>query len=139
MKPLYTLVFSLILCGLAVAQPGPSLQVQGRRGSVNLGIGADGNPGVNASGQRGSMQIQVPSGGPNLNSRDWSNATLSRGPHGELILTDPNQGTITMGRGPQEKTHFQTRQGSFTVDNSMVQQFLHGQGQNLVDEQLQGR
>ena len=141
MKPFYTLVFSLILSGLALAQPaGPSLQVQSRRGSsVNLGIGADGSPGFSANGQRGSMQISLPSGGAGLQARDWNNASLSRGPQGELVLSDPNQGTITMGRGLHGTTHIQTRQGSFTLDNSMVQQFLHGQGQNIIDEQLQGR
>lgn len=56
MKPMLTLMLTLTLSGLGLAQPGgPNVQVQGRRGSVNLGITADGRAEVNATGQRGSV------------------------------------------------------------------------------------
>lgn len=131
-------IIGLMLSGLAAAQPAPSMQLQGRHGSVNLGFGADGRPIMDASGRHGSVSIP---GGVNsvgsFRSGDWKNATLTRGAQGELILSDPEQGTITMERGPVGKTYIQTREGNFTVDNSMLQQLL--QGQDPLQMQLQGR
>ena len=134
MKIFSTLVISTLLAGLAAAQPtGPSLQVHSGSGSVNLGVGPDGRPGLTVGGQSGSIQLQ---GGNGASGRRWNNASLSRGPQGELILSDPQQGTIVVGRGPQEKTHIQTRRGSFSVDNSIVRQLLNGPERSLLEEQL---
>lgn len=103
-----------------MAQPG--LQLQGRHGSVNLGIGADGRPALDTSGRHGRVNIQGA-----LSSRDWNNASLTRGAQGELILADPNHGTVTMERGPSGSTYIQTRDGNFRVDNSLLHQMIHGQ------------
>jgi len=112
MKPFYTLVFSLILGGLALAQPGgPSMQVQGSRGSVNLGIGPDGRPSVNATGQRGSVQIQGA-------SPDWrSVAPISN-------AASPADQGVFLEYGPQGKTVIHTREGTYTLDNWMLQPYL---------------
>lgn len=123
-------IIGLLLSGLAAAQPAPSMQLQGRHGSVNLGFGADGRPTMDANGQGVNSVGSFRSG-------DWKNATLTRGAQGELILSDPNQGSITMERGPVGKTYIQTREGNFTVDNSVLQQLL--QGQDPLQMQLQGR
>ena len=137
MKTFYTAILSLMLGGLALAQPSfpilpslPSLQVQGHHGSLNLGFAADGQPVVEAAG----AWVARPEA--TFHGRNWNNATLSHGAQGELILSDPNHGNITMERGPMGKTYIQTRDGNITVDHSVLQQLI--QGQDPVLMQLQG-
>lgn len=131
MKSLFTFTLTLTLTVTALAQP--SLQVQGRRGGIHL----DGRGQVEVQGQNQSVNLQSGASGTGMSASDWRNASVSRGPQGQWILSDPNQGSIIMERGLQGKTHFQTREGSFTLDNSMLWQFKNGG--DFIEEQLRGR
>jgi hypothetical protein len=69
----------------------------------------------------------------------WKNASLTRGRQGELILSDPNEGSVVMERGSQGKTRVQTREGNWTIDNDILLQFTQGGGPEVLLDQLQGR
>jgi len=130
------LVALVLLAGPALAEPQidpnqSSIQIDREGSRLNIGKTEQG---------RGVLQLQGPEGSVQLMGRSkgsWKNATLTRGPAGELILSDPNQGSIVMERGPQGKTRIQTRQGNFTVDNGLLLQL--NEGQDLFSDQLKGR
>ena len=112
MKLFTTLILSLTLVSLAVAQQpgGPSVQVQGRRGSVNLGITPDGRAEVNATGQRGSVRMQAP-------ASNWQM------PDGAGSHND-----VTVERSPDGKTYYRTRNGNITIDDATIQQWFNTRG-----------
>lgn len=119
---------TLLLTSSLAAQPqapgtvqiGPSgTQIQGENGSMEVGPG-----GTTIRRNRAGK-------------RRWSQATLTRGSQGELILSDPQQGQIVMERGPQGKTRVQLKGQSLTVDNDLLLQW--SEGQDVILEQLLGR
>lgn len=120
------LLLAMLLSSIAAAQPQPTttIQVQGERGSVEVGPG-------------GTMIRQTPGNSDRLGKGRWRNATLTRGPGGELILSDPEQGRIVMDRGPQGKTHLQLRGQNLTIDNELLLQW--SEGQDVLLDQLRGR
>lgn len=130
------LLVALILASPALAQPQmdpnqAGIQVEREGTRMNLGKTEQGRGLLQIQGREGSVQLL------GRNRGSWKNATLTRGASGELILSDPQEGSIVMERGPQGRTRIQTRQGNFTVDNALLLQL--SEGQDLFSDQLKGR
>lgn len=117
-------LMAILLTSVAVAQPTSTVQVQGERGTVEVG-------------PAGTIIRQTPGSSGRLGKGRWNNATLTRGANGELILSDPEQGRIVVDRGPQGKTYLQLKGQNLTIDNELLLQW--SEGQDVLLDQLRGR
>lgn len=117
-------LMAMLLTSVAVAQPTSTVQVQGERGTVEVG-------------PAGTIIRQTPGSSGRLGKGRWNNATLTRGANGELILSDPEQGRIVVDRGPQGKTYLQLKGQNLTIDNELLLQW--SEGQDVLLDQLRGR
>lgn len=139
---------------------GPVMQVEGSRGQVKMGSTSDGRGVMQVNGQRGSLKLMAPSSSwkhgsnnagqaalPVLHSsearpegrKEWSNASLTRGANGELILSDPDEGSVVMEKGLSGKTRIQTRDGNYTIDNALLLELSRRKGRDVLLDQLQGK
>lgn len=117
-------LMAMLLTSVAVAQPTSTVQVQGERGTVEVG-------------PAGTFIRQTPGSSGRLGKGRWNNATLTRGANGELILSDPEQGRIVVDRGPQGKTYLQLKGQNLTIDNELLLQW--SEGHDVLLDQLRGR
>lgn len=151
MKFLWTLGLVTVLSLNSLAQPPentnePVLQMDNGQSGMTVERTPDGRNVVQFKNGSGSMRIAQPkgssSGRPDKALRRisrWKNASLTRGSQGELILSDPEEGSVVMERGRQGKTRLQTRDGNWTIDNDILLQFTQGDGRDVLLDQLEGR
>lgn len=141
-----------------VDSKGPVMQVDGSRGQIKVGSTRDGRGVMQIDSQRGSLKLLSPSSsskhgsdyagqsassvfpspGP-VRRQEWSNASLTRGTNGELILSDPNEGRVVMEKGSSGKTRIQTRDGNYTIDNGLLLELSRRKGRDVLLDQLQGK
>lgn len=148
MKLLWTLGLVATLSLNCLAQPPenePVVQMDHGGSGMTVERTPDGRNIVNVKNGESNMRIAQPAnsmGRPDKMLKRisrWKNASLTRGSQGELILSDPDEGSVVMERGPQGKTRVQTRQGNWMIDNDILLQLTQGDGQDVLLDQLQGR
>ncbi len=107
----------VILSSPSDSNLGNSLPV----GSLNSGVQTQGNFHLGTDAQPRSQGLE----GSQPSPQHW---TLGEANDGSLILSEPNVGSVVIGRGPQATSTFSSPKGSFTINNDLLLRVLEMEG-----------